>query len=254
MTTDAVRAEETLDLAKEILDLAKRKGALKFGKFQLSAGGVSPYYFDGRLVTLDPKGAYLVGSALLPMLVDCNAQAVAGPELGADPIVTAVALLTHEWEKPIPGLIVRKETKGHGAQLTIEGPMPKNARVVVVDDTCTSGASLFHAIKAVKSAGGSVVKVMCILDRNEGGSEKLRNEGYKFAALLEANEKGEISPSSSWPSAFSCDNANALYRGRESILSHANGSTPSFHVNGNSHSSNSVSFHPRVMASGSEGN
>ena len=68
----------------------------------------------------------------------------------------------------------------------------------MVDDACTSGASLFHAIGAVEAEGGSVVKVFCILDRNEGGSEELRRRGYDFAALLEANEKGEIAPSSAY--------------------------------------------------------
>ena len=82
-TSDAESlAKETLDLAKEILDLAKRRGALQFGKFQLSAGGVSPYYFDGRLLTLDPEGAYLVGDALLPLLAECGAEAIAGPDPG----------------------------------------------------------------------------------------------------------------------------------------------------------------------------
>ncbi len=257
MTTDAVRAEETLDLAKEILDLAKRKGALKFGKFQLSAGGVSPYYFDGRLVTLDPEGANLVCEAMKPVLVKCGAEAVAGPELGADPIVSAVALLSHKWDKPISGLIVRKATKEHGAQRTIEGPMPaigsRNTdeviynpwSVAVVDDTCTTGESLLHAIKAVEAEGARVVKVLCILDRNEGGREKLEKEGYNLAALLEADKEGKITPSSSWLSALSCGNANALYNVDKSVLSYTNGSTPS---------TTSVSAHPRVMARGRGGN
>ena len=185
MTTTTAKAEA-------ILALAKRKGALQFGEFRLSAGGVSPYYFDGRLITLDPEGAYLVSDALLPLLAECGADAIAGPTLGADPIVSAVALLSHQRGTPIPGLIVRKETKGYGGQRAIEGPMPEGGRIAVVDDTCTSGASLFHAIDAVEAAGGKVVKVLCILDRNEGGSDELRRRGYDFAALLEANERGEI--------------------------------------------------------------
>ncbi len=188
MTTPSARAET-------ILELAKRRGALQFGEFQLSAGGVSPYYFDGRLLTLDPEGAYLVGDALLPLLAECGAEAIAGPTLGADPIVAAVAVLSHQRGAPIPALIVRKDAKGHGGRRFIEGTMPEGGRIAVVDDACTSGASLFHAIGAVEAAGGSVVKVLCILDRNEGGSEELRRRGYDFAALLEANEKGEIAPS-----------------------------------------------------------
>ncbi len=178
--------------AETILALAKRKGALQFGEFELSAGGVSPYYFDGRLITLDPEGAYHVSRALLPILRQCGAEAIAGPTLGADPIVSAVALMSYQEGSPIPGLIVRKEAKGHGGRRAIEGPLPRGGRVAVVDDACTSGASLFHAIEAVEAAGAQVVKVLSILDRREGGSDELRRRGYDFTALLEANDKGEI--------------------------------------------------------------
>ncbi len=180
--------------AETILELAKLKGALLFGEFELSAGGISPYYFDGRLITLDPEGAYHISKALLPILKKCDAEAIAGPTLGADPIVSAVALMSYQDGNPIPGLIVRKEAKEHGGKRAIEGPLPEGGRVAVVDDTCTSGASLFLAIDAVEAAGCKVVKVICILDRREGGSDEIRRRGYDFVALLEANERGEIGP------------------------------------------------------------
>lgn len=182
-------------IANQILELAKRRGALQFGQFKLSAGGTSNYYFDGRLLTLDPEGAYLVAKALLPLLKACHAEAIAGPTLGADPIVAAVAAVSHLEGHPIPGLIVRKEAKGHGTGRIIEGPLKPGARVAVVDDTCTSGASLFHAIAAVEDAGCKVVKVLCILDRNQGGSAELRRRGYDFAAILAADSSGAIAPS-----------------------------------------------------------
>jgi len=180
--------------AAAILDLAKQLGALSFGEFKLSAGGISPYYFDGRLITLDPAGAHAVAEALLPILADCKADAVAGPTLGADPIVSAVAVMSHIEGRPISGAIVRKEGKTHGGGRTIEGPLKKGARVAVVDDTCTSGASLFHAIEAIEDAGCEVVKVMAILDRMEGGSAEIRRRGYDYYALLQADERGQISP------------------------------------------------------------
>ena len=181
--------------AETILELAKLRGALLFGEFKLSAGGTSPYYFDGRLITLDPEGAYHISKALLPILKECGAEAIAGPTLGADPIVSAVALMSYQEGNPIPGLIVRKEAKQHGGKRAIEGPLPEGGKVAVVDDTCTSGASLFLAIDAVEAAGCKVVKVMCILDRREGGSDEIRRRGYDFVSLLEANERGEIAPS-----------------------------------------------------------
>lgn len=180
--------------AGAILDLAKQLGALSFGEFKLSAGGTSPFYFDGRLLTLDPAGAHAVAKALLPVLADCGADAIAGPTLGADPIVSAVAVISHVEGRPISGAIVRKEAKAHGGGRLIEGPLQNGARVAVVDDTCTSGASLLHAIDAVEAAGCRVVKVMTILDRQEGGSDEIRRRGYDFFALLQANAQGEIEP------------------------------------------------------------
>ena len=182
---------------EKILELAKQKGALLFGQFKLSAGGTSRYYFDGRLLTLDPAGAYHVAKAFLPILRECGAEAVAGPTLGADPIVSSVAIMSHLDGRPIAGLIVRKEAKEHGGGRAIEGPLTPGARVAVVDDACTTGASLLHAIDAVEAAGCRVVKVMSILDRREGGSDEIRRRGYDFVALLEANERGEIAPARS---------------------------------------------------------
>jgi len=195
MTTPSAKVETILELAKQL-------GALQFGEFRLSAGEITSYYFDGRLLTLDPEGANLVGEALLPLLAECGADVIAGPTLGADPIVAAVAVLSHQRGAPIPALIVRKEAKSYGMARSIEGKMPDNARIAVVDDTCSTGASLFHAIDAVEAAGGSVVKVLSILDRHEGGSKELRRRGYDFTALLEANEKGQIAPSAAFSRAI----------------------------------------------------
>ena len=180
--------------AEAILDRAGATGALKFGKFKLSAGGTSNYYWDGRLVTLDPEGAYHVAKALMPILKECKAEAIAGPTLGADPIVSSVSLMSYIEGHPIPGLIVRKEAKEHGGKRAIEGPLKEGARVAVVDDACTTGSSIFLAIDAVEAAGCEVVKVVAILDRNEGGSDEIRRRGYDFVAVLQANEKGEIVP------------------------------------------------------------
>ena len=175
-----------------ILEIAKRTGALTFGEFKLSAGGTSAYYFDGRRVTLDPEGAYHVARAMLPVMRECGAQAVAGPTLGADPIVSSLALMSHLEGYPMPGLIVRKEAKQHGGKQAIEGPLSPGARVAVVDDTCSTGASLFRAIDALEDSGCQIVKVACILDRREGGSDELRRRGYDFVAFLEAKAGGEI--------------------------------------------------------------
>ena len=181
--------------AQTILDLAIQKGALQFGEFQLSAGGTSSYYFDGRIVTLDPKGAYHVAKAFLPVVRDSGAAAIAGPTLGADPIVSAVTVLSYQdGGAQVPGLIVRKEAKEHGGKRAIEGALVPGSRVAVVDDACSTGGSIFHAIDAVEAEGCEVVKVLTILDRHQGGSEELRRRGYDFYALLEADADGNIRP------------------------------------------------------------
>jgi orotate phosphoribosyltransferase len=175
-----------------LLQLALEKGALKYGDFTLTSGKKSSYYFDGRLLSLEPEGAYLISKAMLPLLRQAGVEAVGGPTLGADPIVSSIAVLSHINETPIPAFIVRKEAKSHGTGQGIEGPLKGGSRVAIIDDTCTTGGSLFQAIEAAEGAGCTVVKVLAILDRREGGGEELRRRGYDFLALMEANSEGKI--------------------------------------------------------------
>ena len=176
-----------------LLEIAKERGALIFGEFKLSAGGTSTYYFDASLLTLDPEGAYLTAMCIIPILKDCGAEAIAGPTLGADPIVAAVAVVSHLQGTPFPALIVRKEAKSHGGRRAIEGPIREGMKVAVIDDTCTSGASLFHAIDVVESNGCEVVKALSIMDRMAGGSEECRRRGYDFQSVFRASMEGKIS-------------------------------------------------------------
>ena len=175
-----------------LLRLALARGALKYGEFTLTSGRKSSYYFDGRLLSLDPEGAHLVGRALLPILRRAGVNAVGGPALGAVPMVTAVALASRQEPEPIPAFVVRTESRTHGTQQTIEGPLAKGSRVAIIDDTCTTGGSLLHAIAAAEEAGCTVVKVVALLDRREGGAEELERRGYDFTALLAATPEGNV--------------------------------------------------------------
>jgi len=177
---------------ERLLELALERGALKYGEFTLSSGQKSSYYFDGRLLSLDPEGAYLIAKALIPILREAGAQAVGGPTLGADPMVAAVAVASHLEGSPIPAFIVRSQAKGHGTRRDVEGPLVTGSKVAIVDDTCTTGSSIFHAIEAAEVAGCSVVKIIAVLDRRQGGSEELGRRGYDFIALLEATPEGEV--------------------------------------------------------------
>jgi len=178
--------------AKRILEISKETGALTFGEFQLSAGGTSKYYFDGRLLTLDPEGAYMVAKVFLEILEAYSVDAIAGPTIGADPIVSAVSVLSYMEGTPISGLIVRKEPKAHGGGKTIEGPIKSGQRVAIVDDTCTTGKSLFQAMQAVQDEGCEIPIVLSILDRRAGGSDEVRLMGYEFKSLLVADEVGNV--------------------------------------------------------------
>ena len=117
-------------MAERLLEIAEERGAIRYGDFTLSSGRKSSYYFDGRLLSLDPEGAHLIGNALLSAidgLDDAGIAAIGGPTLGADPIVAAVAMASWqsaEGGRPLPAFIVRKEAKGYGTAQLIEGPLP----------------------------------------------------------------------------------------------------------------------------------
>ena len=187
---------EREQMTARLLELALERSAIRYGDFTLSSGRKSTYYFDGRLLSLDPEGAHLIGKAMLPLLSDAGVAAIGGPTLGADPIVAAVAMASWQQGTPLPAFIVRKEAKGHGTAQLIEGPLPPaGASVAIVDDACTTGSSLFHAIDAAEAAGCTVGQVMAVLDRNEGGSATIRQRGYRFVSLLTAGADGRIRPS-----------------------------------------------------------
>lgn len=152
-----------------------REHSLMFGDFTLVSGRKSKFYFDSKKTTLLPEGAYLVAAEVLDMLKshEIEADAIGGMTLGADPVVCPVAALSHLAGRPLRAFIVRKEAKGHGTGNQIEGNLAPGSRVVIVDDVVTTGGSTLRAIEAAEDAGLHVVAVLCIVDREEGGGEKL---------------------------------------------------------------------------------
>ena len=180
-------------LAERIKAAALEVGALTFGDYVLASGRRSAYYFDGRMLTLTARGAALVAEALLPAVRAAGAEAIGGPTLGADPMVTAVSLLSaQDGGAPLDAFIVRKGEKDHGTGKLIEGPLAPKSKVAIVDDACSTGGSLIHAVDAAESAGHEVALVACILDRNQGGGDYFRERGYAFKALLTADAEGNI--------------------------------------------------------------
>ena len=139
--------------------------SFRLGEFKLSSGGTSDYYIDCRTTTLDAKGSKLVGEVFLEEIRNrgWKAQAIGGLTMGADPIVVAVAVVSGE----LNGFLVRKAEKQHGTGQRIEGFREKGARVVIVDDVCTTGASTIQAIEAAREFGFEIVGVMCLVEREE---------------------------------------------------------------------------------------
>lgn len=178
--------------ATRLLARAKELRALTFGEFTLSSGQKSSYYFDGRLLSLDPNGLQEIAEALLPIVRDAGALAIGGPTLGADPIVGGVVLLSGQRGHGIAGFLVRSQVKQHGTGRQIEGPLQKGTPVAIVDDTVSTGGNLLMAIDAVQEFGCKVVTTLCVLDRKQGGSEELRRRGIPFFRLWEADVEGKI--------------------------------------------------------------
>ncbi len=161
-----------------------KKSVISGREFKLASGRTSTFYVDARITTLNPEGAYLCGKIFLEMLKEFKIDAVGGYSIGADPIVTSIAVLSFQENKPIPAFIIRKEEKSHGTGKIIEGNFPKNGRVAIFDDVVTSGGSILKGANQVEEHEGTVEVVMAVIDREEGGREKIEAAGYKFLSIF----------------------------------------------------------------------
>src|SRR5580693_6394407 len=148
----------------DLLRLLAHK-SFRLGEFKLSSGGTSDYYIDCRTTTLDAKGSRLTGEVFLDVIrqQEWKPKAIGGLTMGADPIVVAVSVVSGD----LDGFLVRKAEKQHGTGQRIEGFREKGARVVIVDDVCTTGGSTVQAIEAAHEFGFEIVGVMCLVEREE---------------------------------------------------------------------------------------
>jgi orotate phosphoribosyltransferase len=153
----------------------------------LASGRASDFYFDGKQTTLHPEGGYLTGKLFFESIRDVEGvEGVGGLTLGADPIATATSVVSFLEGKPIPGFIIRKEPKGHGTGAWLEGRknLKPGARVVIVEDVVTSGGSSIKAIKRAEEEGLTVLGVVTLVDREEGGRENIEKEGYWMKSIF----------------------------------------------------------------------
>ncbi|MEO5936834.1 MAG: orotate phosphoribosyltransferase [Terriglobales bacterium] len=195
---------------EKLLELLARE-SFRLGEFKLSSGGTSDYYIDCRTTTLHAEGARLTGRVMADTIHDkgWRPKAIGGMTMGADPIVTAVSIMSAQQiqtraparTKPVDGndfwvhgFLVRKQEKEHGTARRIEGFSKKMSKVVIVDDVCTTGASTIAAIQAARDFGFDVIGVVCLVEREEAGGRAAVEQAAapaKFVSIFTAKEVRE---------------------------------------------------------------
>jgi|SRR5690242_15031405 len=174
---------------ERLVELLATRSARR-GVFTLSSGRQSTLYIDARLTTMSPEGLSTIGPLGLHALRDrgWRAQAVGGLTLGADPIAYAISYASALEAPPLRAFTVRKAPKTHGTGKLIEGPLVAGDRVAIIEDTITTGGSALKAVEAVRDAGATVVGVLALVDREEGGREALEQAGLDVLVLVRASE------------------------------------------------------------------
>jgi orotate phosphoribosyltransferase len=170
------------------------------GPYPLSSGLESKYYYDGKLRTLDPPAAWLIGNILLDVVIGSGAEAVGGLEVGAIPISDAIGLAAHLRGQYLPTFYVRKVPKSHGTGSQVsqaylpngEEVLRPGRRVAIVDDVITTGGSIKQAIEVVQGLGCIVSIVIALVERHESGGRALRGQGYPVARIFYTDEDGNL--------------------------------------------------------------
>jgi orotate phosphoribosyltransferase len=165
------------------------------GDFLLASGKRSTFYIDCKETTLNPEGMYLVGHLMLQRVLQVpDIHAVGGVSIGGDPLVCSTVIASYALRMPIPGFFIRKEPKGHGKSLWIEGGknLTKSMNVVILEDVVTTGGSSLKAIEATEREGLKVKGVIALLDRLEGGKEAIEARGYLFDSIFTLNDLRQV--------------------------------------------------------------
>jgi len=169
-----------------------RERSLTFGDFVLASGQHSSFYIDARKTTMSAEGQAIIGPLGLETIraAGWEPDAVGGLTMGADPIAYAIARASVDRPPLVQAFSVRKEAKGHGTRRQIEGNFSPTARVVVIEDVITSGASALRAIEAVREGGGSVLGLLALVDRKQGGKEKIEGAGIEVVSIATTIDLG----------------------------------------------------------------
>jgi orotate phosphoribosyltransferase len=181
----------TLTAKQQLLEILKQKSVHR-GKFTLAAGGQSDLYIDARLTTHDPQGAILIGRVGWELIkqvareLGVQINSIGGLTLGADPVALSIGVAAHleDSSSDLQTFVVRKSAKTHGRQKLIEGNFAFGDSVVIVEDVITTGGSTLQAIDAVEAGGGKIAFVLVLVDRGEGGREKIEKRGYRVVPIF----------------------------------------------------------------------
>jgi orotate phosphoribosyltransferase len=169
-----------------------RERSFRRGKFTLASGRESELYFNLKPTMMTPKGALLCARALLARIWPEKVEYVGGLEMGAVPVIAALAAISEAEEKPVKTFFVRKQPKGHGTMDMLEGlaigESIAGAKTMVVDDVATTGGSIVKAVDAVRAAGGVVETALVIVDREEGAAETLQLNGMRLLSIFKGHE------------------------------------------------------------------
>jgi orotate phosphoribosyltransferase len=172
------------DQQREELALLVRELAVVHGRVTLASGREADYYVDLRRVTLQHRAAPLIGRLLRTLTVDWAYEAVGGLTLGADPVAAAMLHAAAIEGAALDAFVVRKENKAHGMQRRVEGPDVTGRRVLVVEDTSTTGGSVLTAVQALREVGAEIIGVATVVDRDTGARQAIEAEGLAYRALL----------------------------------------------------------------------
>ena len=171
-----------------LVEIIKSRSYMSGVEIKLASGRMSNFYFNLKPTMLDPEGAHLIGHVLVDALEGLEVDAIGGLEVGAIPMATAAAAVSFSRGRPLPAFFVRKAVKEHGTKSLVEGLIKgetlKGKRVVILEDTTTTGGSPLKAAAAVEAEGAIVVRIVTIVDREEGAAEIIRAAGYTYAPIL----------------------------------------------------------------------
>ena len=185
MTSSASDKAKLVQLIKDL--------AVVHGKVTLSSGLEADYYVDLRRATLHHEAAPLIGKLMIEMLEEAginNFDAVGGLTMGADPVATAMLHQASAMGKKVDAFVVRKEAKAHGMGRQVEGPEVSGKSLIVIEDTSTTGGSPLTAAAALEKAGGKILAVATVVDRNTGARQAIEAKGYRYLSLISLEELG----------------------------------------------------------------